>query len=76
MKEPEKDQNQTYDRKTIVTAAGLFIGFCAVTYFLPNIMNAVGTSNPYLTGGLIAAFLILPFIGLWLRGRSKSKHRD
>ncbi|WP_053999961.1 hypothetical protein [Ahrensia marina] len=73
---PEKDKNTGYDRKTIITAAGIFIGFCVVTYFLPNIMSAVGTSNPYLTAGVIAAFLILPFVGLWLRGRSKSKRED
>ncbi|MEM5503046.1 hypothetical protein WNY59_15770 [Ahrensia kielensis] len=70
------DKNQNYDRKTIITAAGIFIGFCAVTYFLPTIMTAVGTSNQYLTGGIIAAFLVLPFVGLWLRGRNKSKHKD
>lgn len=71
MTNPEDDNNQQYDRKTLLVAAALFIGFCLLTYFLPAIMGAVGTDLPYLTGAVIAGFLVLPFIGLWLRGRSK-----
>ena len=69
------DNKSNYDRKTIWAAAGIFAGFCAITFFLPAIMEAVGTDYPYLTGALIAAFLVLPFAGLWMRGRNKSKNK-
>lgn len=68
-----KNGNDQYDRRTLIMAGGIFIGFCLVTYFLPKIMSTVGTRNPYITGGIIAVFLIVPFIGLWWRGRVKSK---
>ncbi len=65
------DNNDKYDRKTLLAAGVIFVGFCLLTYFLPTIMGAVGTDLPYLTGAIIAAFLVLPFVGLWWRGRSK-----
>ncbi|MEM8539524.1 MAG: hypothetical protein AAGF25_01095 [Pseudomonadota bacterium] len=71
MSEPDNDDKNNYDRKTLLVAGGIFVGFCLLTYFLPTIMSSVGTDMPYLTGGIIAAFLVLPFIGLWWRGRSK-----
>lgn len=71
MSEPDNEDNSKYDRKTLLVAGGIFVGFCLLTYFLPAIMGSVGTDMPYLTGGIIAAFLVLPFIGLWWRGRSK-----
>ncbi len=71
MTNPDDNDKSKYDRKTLITAGGIFIGFCLVTYFLPNIMSMVGTTNPYLTALVIAGFLILPFVGLWWRGRTK-----
>jgi hypothetical protein len=65
------NNNDNYDRKTLLVAGAIFVGFCLLTFFLPVIMSSVGTELPYLTGGIIAAFLILPFVGLWWRGRSK-----
>lgn len=71
MSEPDNEHNDNYDRKTLLIAGAIFVGFCLLTYFLPVIMSSVGTEMPYLTGAIIAAFLVLPFIGLWWRGRSK-----
>ncbi len=66
----DNDENN-YDRKTLLVAGAIFVGFCLLTYFLPVIMAGVGTDLPYLTGAVIAAFLVLPFLGLWWRGRTK-----
>ena len=52
-----KDNNDNYDRKTLLVAGAIFVGFCLLTYFLPTIMGSVGTDLPYLTGAIIAAFL-------------------
>ncbi len=71
MTKPDNNDKHNYDRKTLIAAGGIFVGFCLVTYFLPSIMTIVGTSNPYLTTLVIAGFLILPFVGLWWRGRTK-----
>ena len=67
--------NNEYDRKTLVAAAVIFIGFALVLYFLPNIMLAVGGENRWLAGAVVAAVLVAPFLGLWLRGRSRRKGR-
>ncbi|WP_193174866.1 hypothetical protein [Oricola nitratireducens] len=67
--------NNEYDRKTLVTAAAIFIGFALILYFLPNIMIAVGGENRWLAGAVVAAVLVLPFVGLWLRGRWRRKDR-
>ena len=64
------DRNR-YDGKTLITAGLLFAGFSALVYFLPAIMMAVGGGNPWAAGAVVAAVLILPFAGLWLRGRSR-----
>lgn len=64
------DNNQ-YDAKTLIAAGVIFAGFAAVFYFLPNIMTAVGGENRYLAIAVVAAVLILPFVGLWLRGRAR-----
>ena len=49
--------NSQYDRKTLLTAAALFIGFALVIYFLPNIMMAVGGESRWLAGVVVAAVL-------------------
>jgi membrane protein DedA with SNARE-associated domain len=67
--------NNEYDRKTLVSAAVIFIGFALILYFLPNIMIAVGGENRWLAGAVVAAVLVLPFVGLWLRGRWRRKDR-
>jgi uncharacterized membrane protein YqjE len=67
--------NNEYDRKTLVSAAVIFIGFALVLYFLPDIMIAVGGENRWLAGAVVAAVLVLPFVGLWLRGRWRRKDR-
>ena len=72
MKQDKDDKTDTYDKKTLLTAGAIFVSFCLLTYFLPKIMSAIGTTYPYLTGALVAGFLVLPFIGLWWRGRKKS----
>jgi hypothetical protein len=62
-----------YNRKTLVTAALIFAGFAALVFFLPDIMLTVGGENRWVAGGIIAAVLVLPFVGLWLRGRARRK---
>ena len=66
-------ENNGYDARTIIAAAVIFIGFAALVYMLPAIMNAVGGENRWLAGAVIAAVLVLPFIGLWLRGRYRRR---
>ncbi|MEL6201082.1 MAG: hypothetical protein AAFQ04_13095 [Pseudomonadota bacterium] len=61
----------TYSRATLLIAASLFIGFCLLVFFLPQIMLAIGGDNAWVAGSVIAAVLVLPFIGLWLRGRMR-----
>lgn len=66
------DKNQ-YDSKTLATAAAIFIGFALVIFFLPNIMQAIGGENRIFAGAVVVGVLVLPFIGLWLRGRMRRK---
>ena len=65
------DRNGNYDRKTLISAALLLAGFALILYFLPSIMIAIGAQSPVLAAAVVAAVLLLPFIGLWLRGRSR-----
>ena len=67
------ENNNGYDWRTIAATAIIFIGFAALVYALPAIMNAVGGENRWLAGAVIAAVLVLPFVGLWLRGRYRRK---
>ena len=66
-----EDRNGNYDRKTLISAAILFIGFALVLYFLPTIMMAIGAQSPVLAVIVVAAVLLVPFVGLWLRGRAR-----
>ncbi|MAS07992.1 MAG: hypothetical protein CL534_25335 [Ahrensia sp.] len=65
------DRNGNYDRRTLISAALLLVGFALILYFLPSIMMAIGAQSPVLAAAVVAAVLLLPFIGLWLRGRSR-----
>jgi uncharacterized BrkB/YihY/UPF0761 family membrane protein len=67
------DSNNNYNSKTLLTAAALFIGFALLIYFLPNIMLTIGGENRWLAGAVVAAVLVLPFVGLWLRGRVRRR---
>ena len=74
MTAPQDEENGAtkppeYDRGTLIIAALIFVGFALLLYFLPVIMNAIGGDNPWAAGVAIAAVLVLPFAGLWLRGR-------
>ena len=71
-KEPGR-MDPHYDRSTLVSAALVFVGFGLLIYFLPAIMLALGGENPVLGGLAVAAILVLPFAGLWLRGRARRK---
>ena len=62
-----------YDTGTLVMAGLIFVGFALLLYFLPAIMTAIGGDNPWAAGTAIGAVLVLPFLGLWLRGRSRKK---
>jgi len=66
-----ENDNSEYDRKTLLTAAAIFIGFALLLYFLPDFMLAIGDKNRWLAGAVVIAVLVLPFIGLWLRGRAR-----
>lgn len=66
-----ENDNNNYDRKTLLAAAAIFIGFALILYFLPNIMIAAGGESRWLAGIIVAAVLVLPFLGLWLRGRAR-----
>lgn len=70
------DTNSGYDRATLVIAALIMIGFCLFVYFLPAIMLAIGGDNRWISGGMIALVLVLPFAGFWLRGRIKRRSKD
>ncbi|MEL6920905.1 MAG: hypothetical protein AAFO77_07735 [Pseudomonadota bacterium] len=73
-RKPESDlMSPTYERKTLAIAAALFIGFCLLLFFLPQIMLAIGGENRWIAGSVVAAVLILPFVGLWVRGRVRAK---
>lgn len=64
-----------YDRGTLIVAGLIFVGFALLLYFLPAIMTAIGGDNPWAAGTAIAAVLVLPFAGLWLRGRVKRSRK-
>ena len=76
MTTPESEPNgdpkpPAYDRGTLIAAGLIFVGFALLLYFLPTLMTAIGGDNPWAAGAAIAAVLVLPFLGLWLRGRSQ-----
>ncbi|MEM0900380.1 MAG: hypothetical protein AAGI92_10585 [Pseudomonadota bacterium] len=66
---------EEYEQQTLFIAAGIFFGFCLLLYYLPAIMNQLGGENPWITGGAIGVVLMVPFIGLWLRGRAQRKKK-
>ncbi|MBK8457398.1 MAG: hypothetical protein IPL47_10085 [Phyllobacteriaceae bacterium] len=59
------------DKRSAAMAAVLFAAFAALAYFLPTIMLAVGDVSIVAAVGVAAAFLVLPFVVFWLRGRAK-----
>lgn len=59
------------DWRTVLATAVLFGAFVALAYFLPTIMLAVGDVSVVAAVVVAAAFLVLPFFVLWLRGRSR-----
>lgn len=74
MSGPDKpEDDNAYDVQTLITAGALFLGLCLVIFFLPSIMSAVGGENVWAAGAIIALILVVPFVGLWLRGRMKRK---
>lgn len=70
---PAEPKPPEYDRGTLIIAGAIFVGFALLLYFLPAIMTAIGGDNPWAAGIAIGAVLILPFLGLWLRGRVRRK---
>ncbi len=70
--EPAKPPN-AYDTPTLIVAGLIFVGFCLALYFLPTIMLVIGGDNPVAAGIMIAVILVLPFAGLWLRGRVRRR---
>lgn len=73
-KEPSEETDASangYDRGTLVMAGLIFVGFALLVYFLPAIMTAIGGDNPWAAGAAVGAVLVLPFLGLWLRGRTR-----
>ena len=73
--EPDKVPSPDYDHGTLVIAGLIFVGFALLLYFLPAIMTAIGGDNPWVAGAAVGAVLILPFLGLWLRGRARRRNR-
>lgn len=67
----KNDPEKGYDTKTLFMAAAVFIGFVLIIFLLPMIMMSVG--NSWLAGTVVVLVLVLPFLGLWLRGRYKQK---
>ena len=67
------DNPSEYGRGTLIVAGLIFVGFALLLYFLPVIMTAIGGDSPWAAGAAIAAVLVLPFLGLWLRGRSRRR---
>ena len=65
-----------YDRATLIVAGLIFVGFCLLLYFLPAIMLVIGGDNPVAAGAVIGVILVLPFAGLWLRGRVRRRQDD
>ncbi|MEO1702751.1 MAG: hypothetical protein AAFR71_11935 [Pseudomonadota bacterium] len=63
----------TYSRATLLVAAALFIGFCLLLFFLPQIMLAIGGENSWIAGSVIGAVLLLPFVGFWFRGKVRNR---
>lgn len=65
------ENNDSYDRKTLITAAFLFVGFCLLVFYAPTIMLMIGGQNSYVAGAFVVGVIVLPFVGFWLRGRMK-----
>ncbi|WP_349362780.1 MAG: hypothetical protein ABL307_10730 [Roseitalea porphyridii] len=72
---PDGVSSPDYDRGTLIIAGLIFIGFALLLYFLPAIMTAIGGDNPWAAGAAVGFVLVLPFLGLWLRGRSRRRNR-
>lgn len=71
---PEGDKPPSgYDTPTLIVAGLIFVGFCLLLYFLPTIMFIVGGENTVAAGVVIVLVLLLPFGGLWLRGRMRRR---
>lgn len=72
---PDNAPSPDYERGTLVIAGLIFVGFALLIYFLPAIMTAIGGDNPWVAGAAVGTVLVLPFLGLWLRGRARRKRR-
>lgn len=67
------NNNNDYDRKTLISAAALLIGFGVLLYYLPPIMKAIGQESLWLAAAMVAVVIVLPFAVLWLRGRMRRR---
>lgn len=81
MSEPHNKDDEAagpaeYGGGTLIAAGLIFVGFALLLYFLPTIMTAIGGDNPWVAGAAIGAVLVLPFLGLWLRGRRQRSNRS
>jgi hypothetical protein len=56
------------DRKTLIIAGIILLGFGAGLYFMPTIMRAIGNWSPA-AAGVFAVLFVGAFFGVfWLRG--------
>lgn len=61
------------NRRTIIAAAVILVGFGLFAWFLPDLMLAAGDLSPW-AAGLVAAVFLLGFFALfWLRSRYKGR---
>jgi hypothetical protein len=61
------------NRRTIIAAALILIGFGLFAWFLPDLMLAAGKLSPWAAAILAAIFLLGFFLLFWLRGRYKGR---
>jgi hypothetical protein len=57
------------DKKSAIAAGIILVGFTAAFFFLPRLVNALGTISPFLGFGAGVALIASFFAVFWLKRR-------
>ena len=60
-------------RNAAIAAFVLIAVFACLAYVMPAIMLWLGERSPIAAGVAVAAFILTPFVVLWLRSRSQKR---
>lgn len=73
MTTPQQNKNET--RNALIAAATIMVVFCALFYFMPIIMLAVGPYSHVLAALIAIVFVLAFFMVFWLRAKVQKKHK-